>query len=209
MDRMIRQSVFRCSSAELQNSDCWRESSSSMTLRGEVHRLTSNLQCRWSSIRYRVIIESSGSIERGRTTTPRHRSSADGRAHLFVKPCCRRLRFGGEGLGAFSSSLLRPFGTTLGWLGQKLDRIGATGDMVYRLRVACWRDAGHCRLQPRSARQKGGPDLFWVIHYKTRLDRPGEPKVGTRDPGGQPQRAPECSDGLDGSDGWVPGRERG
>ena len=50
---------------------------------------------------------------------------------------------------------------------------------------------------------------FWVVHYKTRLDRPGEPKIGTRDPGGQPQRAPECSDGLDGSDGWVPGRDRG
>ena len=47
------------------------------------------------------------------------------------------------------------------------------------------------------------------FHHKTRLDRPGEPKIGTRDPGGQPQRAPECSDGLDGSDGWVPDRDRG
>ena len=82
------------------------------------------------------------SIERGRTTTSRHRSSADGRAHLFVKPCCRRLRLGGEGLGAFLSCLLRPFGPTLGWLGQKLDRIGATGDMVYRLRVRQWRHPG-------------------------------------------------------------------
>ena len=51
--------------------------------------------------------------------------------------------------------------------------------------------------------------IFGFVHYKTRLDRPGEPKIGTRDPGGQPQRAPECSDGLDGSDGWVPGRDRG
>ena len=50
---------------------------------------------------------------------------------------------------------------------------------------------------------------FWIVHYKTRLDRPGEPKIGTRDPGGQPQRAPECSDGLDGSDGWVPDRDKG
>ena len=107
------------------------------------------------------------------------------------------------------SCLLRPFGTTLGWLGQKLDRIGATGDMVYRLRVACWRDAGPCRLQPRSARKKGVRTFFGFVHHKTRLDRPGEPKVGTRDPEGQPQRAPECSDGLDGFDGWVPDKERG
>ena len=105
--------------------------------------------------------------------------------------------------------MLRPFGTILGWLGQKLDRIGATGDMVYRLRVACWRDAGPCRLVAREWREWTTHNLFWVIHYKTRLDRPGEPKVGTRDPGGQPQRAPECSDGLDGSDGGVPDRERG
>jgi len=69
-----------------------------------------------------------------------------------------------------------------------------------------------CRALQAAAKEraaKGEKSLFWVVHYKTRLDRPGEPKIGTRDPGGQPQRAPECSDGLDGSDGWVPDRERG
>ena len=78
------------------------------------------------------------------------RSSASGRAHLFVEPCCRRLRFGGEGLGAFSSCLLRPFGTILGWLGQKLDRIGATGDMVYRLRVRQCRHPGILASQAKN-----------------------------------------------------------
>ena len=81
--------------------------------------------------------------------------------------------------------------------------------MVYRLRVACWRDAGPCRLEAKEREAKCDKSHFWVVHYKTRLDRPGEPKIGTRDPGGQPQRAPECSDGLDGSDGWVPGGGRG
>ena len=79
--------------------------------------------------------------------------------------------------------------------------------MVYRLRVACWRDAGPCRLDAKERGEKGKSPIFGFVHYKTRLDRPGEPKVGTRDPGGQPQRAPECSDGLDGSDGWVPAGE--
>ena len=65
------------------------------------------------------------------------------------------------------------------------------------------------RLQPRSGWEKCDKSHFWVVHYKTRLDRPGEPKIGTRDPGRQPQRAPECSDGLDGSDGAVPGGEKG
>ena len=81
--------------------------------------------------------------------------------------------------------------------------------MVYRLRVACWRDAGPCRLQAKEEQKRGQKYMCMHFHYKTHLYRPGEPKVGTRDPGGQPQRAPECSDGLDGSDGGVPGRERG
>ena len=126
-------------------------------------------------------------------------SSKEHKLIASPRPLARPDRFWG-GVGA---------GYILGWLGQKLDRIGATGDMVYRLRMACWRDAGPCRLQPRSARQKGVRTFFGFVHHKTRLDRPGEPKIGTRDPGGQPQRAPECSDGLDGSDGWVPGRDKG
>ena len=68
-----------------------------------------------------------------------------------------------------------------------------------------------CRALQAAAKEraaKRGPDLFWVSPF-ARLDRPGEPKIGTRDPGGQPQRAPECSDGLDGSDGWVPDKDRG
>ena len=69
-----------------------------------------------------------------------------------------------------------------------------------------------CRALQAAAKEraaKGGWTFFGFVHHKTHLDRPGKPKIGTRDPGGQPQRAPECSDGLDGSDGWVPDKERG
>ena len=146
-------------------------------------------------------------IERGRTTTFDQRSSARGRAHLFVGPCCRRLRFGGEGLGAFLSCLLRPFGTTLGWLGQKLDRIGATGDMVYRLRVRHWRHPGVLASQAKK--------LTWESFYmfQTALTAHLQPTSGlSNDKTLQSAGSP----GIDSrifrfgrSDGGVPGRVRG
>ena len=73
-----------------------------------------------------------------------------------------------------------------------------------------------CRALQAAAKEREGkwttvPFLGFPLLCTLTLDRPGEPKIGTRDPGGQPQRAPECSDGLDGSDGWDlgPGQGKG
>ena len=81
--------------------------------------------------------------------------------------------------------------------------------MVLRLRVACWRDAGSCRLEAKERAEKGGSDLFWAISLKFRLRRPREPFGAPGEPQGGPWEASEYSDGLDGSDGWVPDKERG
>ena len=64
-----------------------------------------------------------------------------------------------------------------------------------------------CSALPRKACGKGGPNLIWFdppLSYG-----PGEPSGATRDPRGRSQRPPDCSDGMDGADVGVPGRERG
>ena len=64
-----------------------------------------------------------------------------------------------------------------------------------------------CSALPRKSCRKGVSNLIW---FHTPLsDGPGEPSGATRDPGGRSQRPPDCSDGMDGADVGVPGRERG
>ena len=69
-----------------------------------------------------------------------------------------------------------------------------------------------CRLLQAGAqgeRGKGGSDLFWAISLKFRLRRPREPFGAPGEPQGGAWEASEYSDGLDGSDGWVPGGKKG
>ena len=101
--------------------------------RGEVDVLPSNVHPRRPIFQCMVTSRSPGHIERGRAVTPGHRSAVGGVGQLFAEPICRHVRFDGEGNGAIAGYMLRAIDTTLGWLGQKLDRIGATGDMVLRL----------------------------------------------------------------------------
>ena len=92
---------------------------------------------------------------------------------------------------------------------QKLDRIGANGYMVVRLRVACLHDAGSCSFLEKMTARGDNSDQIWVVHLKVRSYGPGEPSGATRGPRGRPWRPPEYPDGLDGSDGVVPDKERG
>ena len=57
---------------------------------------------------------------------------------------CRRAQNGRKGIGAFLSHLVGAFVPTSAVLSQELNRNGANGFMVLRLRVSCLHDAGSC-----------------------------------------------------------------
>ena len=71
------------------------------------------------------------------------------------------------------SYLVHAIDPILGPGNQKLGRIGANGIMVIRLRVACWPDAGSCRLQlrMREGRQKGSNPYLGRLIYSLRRSR--------------------------------------
>ena len=114
-----------------------------------------------------------------------------------------------KGLGAFLNRLVGAFVPMLGVLSQELDRIGANGFMVLRMRVQSKHDAGSCRGQRQGGDKRDESTCDMHFRYKTRLGGPGEPLGATRGPRGRPWRPPECPDGLDGADVGVPGGERG
>ena len=62
-----------------------------------------------------------------------------------------------------TNRLVHAFVHISGWLGQKLSWIGASGDMVCRLRVACSHDVEPCRLQRKAVNEKGGRPFFGSI----------------------------------------------
>ena len=121
----------------------------------------------------------------------------------------RRARNGRKGLGAFLSHAVGCLSTYLGVLSQALDRIGANGFMVLRMRVQSKHDAGSCRGQRQGGDKRDESTCDMHFRYKTRLGGPGEPLGATRGPRGRPWRASECSDVVDGSDVGSPAWERG
>ena len=59
----------------------------------------------------------------------------DGWVSSQRRALCRHVRFGRQGFKVVSNRLVHAFVHMSGWLGQELSRIGASGDMVCRLRV--------------------------------------------------------------------------
>ena len=105
----------------------------------------------------------------------------------------RRARNGRKGFGAFLNHAVGGLTTYLGVPSQALDRIGANGFMVVRLRVSCLRDAGSCRLERQASRKKGVRTFFGLsinIHTQT---VPGSHRALPGDLGGgrgEPRSAP-------------------
>ena len=98
-------------------------------------RQASSRQARWPRHRRRASNGSQRFIGRGRATTFGHRTSTA--ACLLIMPEARRRRATNDrkGLGTFLSHLVGGFDLMLGHRSQALDRIGANGIMVLRMRV--------------------------------------------------------------------------
>ena len=156
----------------------------------------------------RHLCRSSRCNARGRATTLGHRSSAFAVAELFAEPRSRQLNFGRKGFGAISRRLVPAIVPILGWLGQELDRIGANGFMVLRLRVESKRDAGACSLQRRARESCVTPQKLLVNKLLFTLRRPQGATGRYRGPtgaawaaAGVPRRP------RDGSDAFPGGRK--
>ena len=91
-------------------------------------------------------------IGRGRAGTSGHRSSANAVARRSPGAGRRQAQVGQKRIGATLSYFVQAIIPIMGPRSQKLDRIGATGYMVLRMRVPCWRDAASRALQ-RVARE--------------------------------------------------------
>ena len=74
---------------------------------------------------------------RGRALTFGHRRSTAVCGSSTPQRRRRRARNGRKGIGAFLNHLVGAFVPMFGVLSQELDRIGANGFMVLRLRVSC------------------------------------------------------------------------
>ena len=133
--QLMRQYSSRRSSTELHDSSASSAASSSGAVGLQVSRPASTAQARRLRDRRRVRYHPSRCIARGRATTSVHRSSASAVAQRLHLARSRQLNFGRKGFGAISSRLVPAIVPILGWLGQELDRIGANGFMVLRLRV--------------------------------------------------------------------------
>ena len=99
---------------------------------------------------------------RGRARTFGDRSWLGAAVARPALACVRQVKVDRKGLGAISRRFLPAIVPILARFGQKLSRIGANGFMVYRMRVACWPDAGSCRLQRSGAKSWKGttPSFF-------------------------------------------------
>ena len=140
------------------------ETCDSARRRHHVGRPASRLQARRPRDLFSGQSQSARHIGRGRATTSRHRSSASAVAQLFAEPRSRQLNFGRKGFGAISRRLVPAIVPILGWLGHELDRIGANGSMVVRLRVESKRDAGACRLHAAEHRRDGESVVRGYFH---------------------------------------------
>ena len=124
-----------------------------------------------------------------------------------------RVKDDDKGNGAALSGLDPTFVTMKGLRNHKLAWIGANGIgngvMVLRMRSVLGRDAGHCRLQPRT--RFGYRNIFGSTgnNCYSHLDEAREPSGAIRDPRGRPQRRPTCPDGLSVGSVHFPVRERG
>ena len=107
-------------------------------------RPTSSLHAERLGNRCSVSRRSRGYNGRGRATPFGHRGSAGVLAQRLLPARCRRARNGRKGIGAFLSHSVGTFVPTSAVLSQELDRNGANGFMVLRLRVSCLHDAGSC-----------------------------------------------------------------
>ena len=114
---------------------CFSRTSSTGTVRPGPGRQASSWQARWPRHRRRASNGSQRFIGRGRATTFGHRTSTA--ACLLIMPEARRRRATNDrkGLGTFLSHLVGGFDLMLGHRSQALDRIGANGIMVLRMRV--------------------------------------------------------------------------
>ena len=96
-----------------------------------------------------------GSITAPTAVIPVHRTRSRGHFLTSADAVARRspgarrrpAQNGRKGIGTILSYFVHAIDPIMGPGSQKLDRIGANGYMVVRLRVSCWHDAGSCRLQ--------------------------------------------------------------
>ena len=109
-------------------------------------RPTSSLHAERLGNRCSVSRRSRGYNGRGRATPIGHRSPAGEQNAALPRARRRRAKNGRKGLGAFLSHSVGAFVPMLGELSQALDRNGANGFMVLRLRVSWSHDAGSCSL---------------------------------------------------------------
>ena len=110
---------------------------------------------------------------RGRAPTFCLAMSADAVGQRPARARGRRATNDRKALGAIRSHLVATFDLMLGGRSQAFNRIGANGDMVLRMRVPCWPDAGLCRLQPRTRERakKGQPAHLGKLIYSLRRSR--------------------------------------
>ena len=93
---------------------------------------------------------------RGRARTFGDRSWLGAAVARSALACVRQVKVDRKDVGMLSRRSVPAIVHTLGRMSQALGRIGANGFMVYRMRVACWPDAGSCRLQRKTRSREVG-----------------------------------------------------
>ena len=98
------------------------------------------------------IVRSQRCIGRGRARTFGDRSWLGAAVAQSARACVRQVKVDRKDVGMVLRRSVPAIVHTLGRISQGLGRIGANGTMVIRMRVACWPDAGSCRLQRSAAK---------------------------------------------------------